>query len=442
MATLLGLVIFTGVVLLVAERVVSNRLLSADFYSGILAEHDVYNRFYDEVLTDDEVRRAVEENMPGEIGNADIVTYEDWAMILRSIAPPEYLRGQVERVITDVLHYLNGDAERLQVYLELGPVLDNVEPVLVEYIRGRIDNIPEEQPEDTGCSPGRVRGLAQRYAYAFGELGSGRLPASVPSIEVLNKICRTLIFDAVFGTSKVVDLLTGEALLSRFGLDPRIVEGLELRRNEIRREIVDGDTREALKASVPAVVSPVLADGIEQFRSGWLDERDRLEAMAVTGKIIGEGIADDLQADLDEFRQVVGRVKDLTWIGMISTLAGGSSVMVLIYLPRWNIGLRWLGIVLILSGGITFAAVKVMDSGLKTRLDLLIKQNAEGFPPSLEKLVSDLAASAIQRLFDEIIAVSVIVLIAGAVTLVLSLIPVVIRRWMSRKEERKPIALH
>ena len=147
MTVTLGLVVFVAVGILTVDRVVSNKLLNADFYAEIISQQDTYNRIYDEVLLEDDVRRA-----SGELFPAELVSHEDLVGILRSVVPPEYLRGQVERVIDSIIEYLREDGGgpetdntgQLQIYVELGPALERVKPVLVAYIQGRIDRIPED----------------------------------------------------------------------------------------------------------------------------------------------------------------------------------------------------------------------------------------------------------------------------------------------------------
>ena len=149
MTFILGLVVFVAVGILTADSLMSNKLLNADFYTEIISQQDTYNRIYDEVLLEDEVRRA-----SGELFPAELVSHEDLVGILRSVVPPEYLRGQVERVIDSIIEYLREDGGgpetdntgQLQIYVELGPALARVKPVAIDYVRERIDRVPEAPP--------------------------------------------------------------------------------------------------------------------------------------------------------------------------------------------------------------------------------------------------------------------------------------------------------
>ena len=182
LSIVLGIIVVAAVGVVVAECVVFTTLLNAEFYTGIIAEHDTYNRIYDEVLVDEKVREASQEHL-----RVELVSHDDLVMILRAIAPPEYLQEQVESGINDIVDYVRGDVIRLQIYVELGPVVERVKPALVAYIQGRIDRIPEDPPEDSNCTPGGVNQLAERYSDLHREIAAGRTPASIPSLEALAK---------------------------------------------------------------------------------------------------------------------------------------------------------------------------------------------------------------------------------------------------------------
>ncbi len=426
---ILGIAVFVGVGLLMAERVLSTKLLNAEFYTGIITEHDTYNRIYDEILVDEEVRGISEEHLP-----IEVVSHEDLVMIIQGIAPPEYLREQVEGGINDTVDYFNEDAERLQIYLELGPALERVKPVFLAYIQQRIDEIPEDQPGEPECTPNRVKQLADRFMDIYREIAAGKEPDSIPSIVALSQPCRVFIFEAVYGASEIVTLLTGEALVEGASLGPRAVKGLQERREEIRSEVVAGDTGGALKAAVPPLVSPILDDGIERLRAE-LDDSDRIDLIDFLAESGGESTADEFRADMDESRQrlLQGMSRARTWTMLF--LIGGPILMVLIYLPRLSAGLRWLGVTLAAAGGVSiggcFVTAKILESVLPGRLEIPLEDVGGGVPPSLAALTSDFVASAARQLAQGAAEVAVIVLIAGAAALAASFIPLLYRRLMS-----------
>ena len=433
LSIVLGIIVVAAVGVVVAERVVFTTLLNAEFYTGIIAEHDTYNRIYDEVLVDEKVREASEEHL-----RVELVSHDDLVMILRAVATPEYLREQVESGINDIVNYVRGDVIRLQIYVELGPVLERVKPVLVAYIQGRIDRIPEDPPEDSNCTPGGVNQLAERYSDLHREIAAGRTPASIPSLEALAKPCRILIFDAAYGASEIATLIGRDDFLSQIGLDTRVVEGLQDLREEIRTEIVAGNAKGALKAAVPALVLPVVDDEVERFRAEWLDEGDRLEIIGFLAAQNGRTAANEFRANMDLFRAVLLEAKNLarTW-GMVLLIAG-SLLMLVINLPGLSGGMRWLGSSLTIAGALYFSGAKILQSMITdwtARMMEEVTAREADFPLSLTELASDLLESGAHQLVDGVASTSLIFMIAGAAVFAASYLVPLGRRIVSRSGE-------
>ena len=429
----LGLLVFVAVGILTVDRVVSNKLLNADFYTEIISQQDTYNRIYDEVLLEDDVRRASAELFP-----ADLVSHEDLVGIIRNIVPPEYLRGQVEGAIDSIIEYLKEDGSpitdntgQLQIYVELGPALARVKPVLVAYIQGRIDRIPEDPPEDSNCTPGGVNQLAERYSDLHREIAAGRTPASIPSLEALAKLCRVLIFDAAYGASEIATLIGRDDFLSQRGLDTRVVEGLQDIRGEIRTEIVAGNAKGALKAAVPALVSPVVDDEVERFRAEWLDEGDRLELIDATG----EPAATEIRADAEEFRKELSRGRKFIRLWGIGLLVGGALLLLLVHLTNLGRGLRRVGVSLVIAGLVYFGIAKLLQSIIGQGSAGLLNEITSGqpdIPESLTRLIGDILVSLARNLAQGMDDLALPVLIAGAAVFAASFFIPIGRRLVSR----------
>jgi hypothetical protein len=173
-STVLGILIFLGFLALLVVNNFSSKLLNADFYTRIFDEQDAYNRIYDEVLLDAEVRRST----GSLLGNIPLVTHEEIVQLLREIIPPEYLRGQVQDNIHHFISYLNEDSDQLELYVELGPPLAKVKPAHFEFIDQRIGQLEAVEP-DLNQSPleqlTEARALTQ---FLFSELSQGRVPSA------------------------------------------------------------------------------------------------------------------------------------------------------------------------------------------------------------------------------------------------------------------------
>ena len=109
------------------------------------------------------------------LGDFD-VSREDIATVAREIFPPAYLQGQVETGLDGVIDYLNEDSDDPNLFIDLGPPLDNVKPALFRYIDKRIDDL-DETPINT------FEELEQEVEALFRTVEDGKIPTSIPSIQ-------------------------------------------------------------------------------------------------------------------------------------------------------------------------------------------------------------------------------------------------------------------
>ena len=153
---------------------VRDNFLNDEFYTEALAENDVYNRIYDEVLLDPEYKETTD-NLLGDI---DVATQADIVSVARDIITPEYLQEQVESAVKGAIDYLKGDTEEPVVVVDLGPPLDNVKPALFRYMDRRLDEIPE-----VSVDPPTILQLEADLREMFETLEQGKIPTSVPKID-------------------------------------------------------------------------------------------------------------------------------------------------------------------------------------------------------------------------------------------------------------------
>ena len=286
-----------GILLLVAclgfvvINSVRDNFLSSDFYVDTLAENDVYNRIYDEVLTDPEFEETTQDLM-GDIE----VPQQDIVGLAKQIIPPDYLQSQVEGAITGTIDYLNKETDEPEIYVDLGPPLDLVKPTLLDYIDGRIDAM-EEEPVDT------IEELEEKLEELYRTLEDGRIPTSVPSIDPDAMVERYV--DEQLGQLKEVPVDTDEEFkeevkgiyealasgqfptripsigaipislrLSAYdlaieaaGRDQTIPEetldALRTREAEIKNQLRVGNVRGALEVATPELTGPVISEFVD-----------------------------------------------------------------------------------------------------------------------------------------------------------------------------------
>ena len=107
-----AIVLFLGCLGFVLVNSVRDNFLNSDFYVDNLAENDVYNRIYSEVLLDPEFEDTTQDLM-GDVQ----VPQEDIVGLAKEIIPPDYLQDQVEGAVIGTIDYLNKDTDDPQVLI-------------------------------------------------------------------------------------------------------------------------------------------------------------------------------------------------------------------------------------------------------------------------------------------------------------------------------------
>ena len=191
MGLVLGAVIFVGFALSLLLSNFSDKLLSADFYKNTIAAEDTYNRIYDEVLVDDELKEKTAEFL----GDIKVVNRQEIVDLLREIIPPAYIQQEVEASIDRTVDYINEDVEFLEAYVDLTEPLENVKPVMFAYLDQKIDQLEVIDPGTISCSldgltDPRLGNLADDYLTEFTSMADGEVPVGVPSLNVLTPLCR------------------------------------------------------------------------------------------------------------------------------------------------------------------------------------------------------------------------------------------------------------
>ena len=401
-ALVLGVVVFVGFLFLMLVGNFSDKLLNADFYKDTIAGQDSYNRIYDDVLLDEELKDKKDELL----GNIKVVDNEEIVELLRQILPPAYLQSQVEGSIDRTIDYLNEEVDELEAFVELGPPLENVKPVLFAYIDGRIDQLEVEDPGLPDCSTRSITELSNRYVDRFSQLADGEVPATVPSLMALSQTCRTLVFAASF------DLLVPGPSLS--AESSRL---LRESREDLRASFVAGDTLEVLKAAARPLATPLIDEALAQIRSE-LDEGDRIDLIRQIADYDDDITEEEVRLEIAAARKWVTRSGNFGNVVSLAMIIVGSIIMGLIHLPSLSGALRWPGITLLLTGVFYYVAGRVLESEVPDRLATVVERGTDqvsAIPPSVSDLGTDLLVSFGSQLVSGYEAASITVIVVGAV---------------------------
>ena len=415
----LGVVIFVGFLFVLISNNFSDKLLSADFYVSTIAAEDTYDRIYNEVLVDDELKDRTQELL----GDIKIVEHQEIVDLLEEIMPPAYIKGQVEASIDRTIDYINEDVDRLEVYVELAEPLENVKTVMFAYIDAKIDGLRVEETQGFGgCTPSSLGGLAERYVDTFSGLSEGVAPESIPSIKEISAPCRIILFELVFGS-----------LVDDSGLSDDAKQSLNDGKGELRLPFAMGDTLEVLKVSTRLLAGPLMDDAIESVRAD-LDENGRFDLIRQLAEWDDDTTEAEIRQDIDDGRVWISRANNFGDLTSLILVIGGAVLMGLVFFPTFSSMLRWPGVALLITGTFFFAAGKIAESEVPDRLTYVIESGADKVsevPPSVTDLGGDILISFGSQLTDGFAGPSITLLVIGAVLLGSSFFTIVIKRFIT-----------
>lgn len=128
---------------LAAAAVVRSTVLDPGFYGQVLEDEHAYQRFYDEVLVDPRSTPFTSdllERLP--------VPQSTITSNLKVVVPPETLRTMGQGQIAEMVHYLEGDRERLRITVDLEPVVANVERLSQAYFGDAVAALQKRSEPD------------------------------------------------------------------------------------------------------------------------------------------------------------------------------------------------------------------------------------------------------------------------------------------------------
>ena len=247
----LGLAIFAGLLHFLVISNFTQRLVDSDVYGVAISDTDAYNRIYDEVLVDD----ALSDESQDLVGGLEIDAQEEAVELLRQVMPPSYLQEQTEDNIDRFTGFLNGDVDRLEIYVELKEPLERLEPTVEAEVYQYIDELEIVEAREPGCSPATIAWLATNSAKPLDQISNGELPESAPSLLAMTRECRESQFEAWF--ERVV---TNAALSSQTSIL------LQSAKEDLREPFEEGDTKAFLKAAVTPLIGPLVEDAVSDIR--------------------------------------------------------------------------------------------------------------------------------------------------------------------------------
>lgn len=420
---MLTVVIFVGFALSLVLSNFSDKLLSADFYKDTIANEDTYNRIYDEVLVDDELM----DKTSGFLGDIKVISHQEIVDLLKEIIPPSYIQGQVEGVIERTVAYMNEDIDYLDAYMDLSEPLENVKPIMFDYLEQKIDQLGVVDHGTISCSLGgltdpKVYDIADDYVAEFIAMADGGVPVAAPSLNVLPPLCRELVF-AVFY----------DQLLDSTNLPVEVSRSLNDQRERLRSPFESGDTLGMLKVASRLLTEPLMNKAIVRARQDLIDGH-RFDLISQLGEWGDSSTEDQIRSDISDARDWVSKARNFGYMAALTMVFGGAVLMGLVFFPSVSSMLRWPGIALAITGSSFFVMGKIAESIVPDRLAEVVKAEADrvsNIPPSITDLGGDILASFGIQLTSGIAGSSLILLIIGAALFGASYLTIVIKRFTS-----------
>lgn len=395
-----------GYVLVASTAFVRGPLLDERVYQDALARADVYQRAYAEVLTDPEVVTALEDVL----GSVRLVGVDPAAVrvlstnSLRWAVPPSVLRTGSERLVQQVAAYVRGDIDRIDADVDLQPVLDRVEDVVVERARAALALADDE----LSVTVDDFRVAVDEFTAS---IAAGEIPASVPvPAEGLDPEQVAAIVDEV---------------AARTGADPVEVGAL----------VAGGSERDALVVAVTEVLEEQAARSRDELRATLEAGRD-FDPIAELASHRGQ-TEEQVRTGLNTARDTAAWFGTPTLLAGIVLLLGGIATIV----HRYRAHLRRMA--LLLAGGLLAAALTSAIAWLVVRG--VVQSSLDGssgsgpgtwdLPAGLRAVLGDVRANVASSLGDAAWRMVYLPLAAGAV---FGLVAV---PWPGRRRLSPPILL-
>ena len=403
----LGLAIFAGLLHFLVISNFTQRLASSEVYDVAFSDTDAYNRIYVEVLVDD----ALSDQTQDLLGGLEIDVQEEAVELLRQVMPPSYLQEQTENNIDRFTSFLNGDAQRLQLYVELKEPLDRLEPTVEGEVNRYIDELEIVEPPDAGCSASTMTWLAANSAKPLDQISNGELPDSAPSLQAMTQQCREMEFERWFNQVVADSGLSSQASLL-----------LQSAREDLREPFIAGDTRAFLKAAAIPLTRPLVEDAVADIRRE-LKPGDRLDLIEKLVEESDDFTREELDLQMGDLRDVLSFSNGTGRVISLALIVVGGLLLALVHLPNPAQVLRWPGVSLALGGGVCLIAGFVMNSAIPSQLNRAVTYSTNfsaDVPATAVNLAGDLLESFGRQATAGFLTPSLAVLVVGVVLIAAS----------------------
>ena len=422
-SVLLSLVVFACLLVLLVFAGVRS-LLDDETYVKPLAEVNAYQRIYTEVL----MPEAIDELRNDLFGGTEFLSSQEIADLMYQLAPPDYLRSQVESNSALLDDYLSGESNTLKLYLDLGAPLDRLTPAVETLIENKID-------EATELVAAEVVPRVDELTTSLDEQHADRISQTLESLLTGESISTSVSDLTGYSEAELLEIFdqSVEVILANPAVDDRSRDLIEETVPELRQTFVTGNVNYFLKEATRVTVVPALDLAIGDLKEQ-LDEQGRVDLVSLLAEEVMEIEESQLQDTAREWRDRM--LTALFWALLVPllTLILAIATMFLVYWRRPLAFYRWTYLTLLIAGGAALAALLTAYFTLPGATEGLIYVQLDGLEsglPGLLPLASELANAMVASLLGGLIWIAAIPPLASAV---LWLVSPVYNRWLKAKE--------
>lgn len=390
LGVLLAITLVAGFAGFVAMHAIEARLVDESYYQEALADSRVYDRLYDELLMDPAFAPQVDALLGGIDMPRDKVV-----VTLKELIKPEYLRTIVDAIVGQLVGYLK-DGRKLDLTLDITPIVQQMH----DFAINTTAQLLEQAPVQEAASGEEFVAEFQKVLTALG--AEGLPPTAIPSFPIPPEDHET-----------VISLLMASSKLEAGS------QNYEQVASAMREQLGQNNVAAAIKIAALVTIEGLIQEKIREISENRFVRKLEDE----TGVHLVFGPTPAQNAKLESKLEVIQSLDaTATWLRPVSAAVVVLSALGLFFLFRDDRRRRllWPGSALLIAGAAGFLAWAAARGTIEERAVDLVDSQASGLPPSLQKIMKDVASKSIDGIGTAIVIPALGIIVVGIVLMVLA----------------------
>ena len=390
LGVLLAITLVAGFAGFVAMHAIEARLVDESYYQEALADSRVYDRLYDELLMDPAFAPQVDALLGGIDMPRDKVV-----VTLKELIKPEYLRTIVDAIVGQLVGYLK-DGRKLDLTLDITPIVQQMHDFAINTTAQILEQVPVQE----AASGEEFVAEFQKVLTALG--AEGLPPTAIPSFPIPPEDHETVISLLMASTKLEAGSPNYEQVASA-----------------MREQLGQNNVAAAIKIAALITIEGLIQEKIREISENRFVRKLEDE----TGVHLVFGPTPAQNAKLESKLEVIQSLDaTATWLRPVSAAVVVLSALGLFFLFRDDRRRRllWPGSALLIAGAAGFLAWAAARGTIEERAVELVDSQAGGLPPSLQKLMKDVASKSIDGIGTAIVIPALGIIVVGIVLMVLA----------------------